>query len=277
MVHRYRINSRRLMGPDDEILTGATVSYMSGNTMVTATRTFNQLVDLKHITLPVLLNFEPTDYSDLIDKWVFDETQRVIGKIKDGETIKYVNTNNLEIEFRFLDTTTNQYQSTVDYTPVGFTTDEFNTNGFTKSYYRLYFYDSSSGETNNLLFTEDIGTKQDLKINTTPIPKFPLKRLYWYQDDEQMFNNFTDRTVYMEAKFFNAKTGKIHKFINVPTTNTTQISINDYSNPSNREWRYSPIRLINPNNSLGNYRFQPINGVGGNTSNKITMSEFILS
>ena len=80
----------------------------------------------------------------------------------------------------------------------------------------------------------------------------------------------------MEARFFNAKTGQVQTFYNLPITFTTPIGISPYSSVNNRGWRTSPIQIINPNNSVGEHRFKPLVAGGTNTTT-ITMSEFILT
>jgi len=278
MIHRYQINRRRLLGPNRSIVSAATTTWISGETLnniqnksVTNSIEFDQEIYNKNIVIPIELKFEPMDYSDIIDKWVDDETQRAINKIEDGEKVKYTSyIPNLEIEFRFLDRNTNQYSNL--YNSNGFNTPyDFKLNRFKKSYFRLYFYDSNTGETANLLFTEDI----DVIDNDAAV--FPLKRLYWDRDDSLMFNSFTNRTIYMEGRFFNANTGQIQTLYNLPTSFTSPIGIDTYSDTNNRGWRTSPIQLINPNNVNGDHRFMPVQGVGGTTAIKITLSEFILT
>jgi hypothetical protein len=271
MVHRYVINKRRLLGPNNQLTSGATTTLVNGNETSTNSVTFDQQVYSKRITIPIELKFEPMDNSDKIDSWVNSETQNVINKILDGEKIKYISTNkDLTINFRFLNKNTNTY--TTDYSGGGFTLpDEYKLNRFKKSYFRLYFYDSNDGEKSNLLFTEDLPVIE----NTEAV--FPLRRLYWDRDDKIMSNTLTNRVIYMDARFFNAKTGQVHTFYNLPTSNTTPIGITTYSDQNNRSWRTSPITLINPNSRGGEFRFTPNNGVGGTHSHDITLSEFVLT
>jgi hypothetical protein len=290
MVHRYVINRRTLLGPNDELVSASTTTWVSGVTLtsqwsnsntfptlnnptnypspliektVSNTVKFDQQINNKSLVIPIELKFEPMDNSDLIQDWVNSETQRAINSITDGEKVKYISVNrDLEIEFRFLNKDTNTY--TNNYGGIGFDLpNEYKLNRFKQSYFRLYFYDSNSGETANLLFTEDVPVIQ----NT--VAKFPLTRLYWDRGDVLMNNSYTNRVIYMNAKFFNAKTGQVQSFYNPPTTVDTPIDVNTYSDISNRGWRTNQITLINPNNSNGEFRFT--------TSNKITLSEFILS
>lgn len=298
MIHRIRLNRKRVLGPNGQVVSANTTTWVSGSTLtqqwtnsneyptlgnpngypspmsetnVTNTVPFNQKLYSKSIVIPIELKFEPMDYSDIIDDWVGSETQRVINQIQDGEKVKYISDKieGIDINFRFLDKITSGY--TTEYQAAGFTIpDEFKTNRFKKSYFRLYFYDSNNSETANLLFTEE------LPVTQISDATFNLKRLFWDRDDELMFNNLTNRVIYMEARFFNAKTGQIQTFFNPPTTFLTPMGISSYSNTNNRGWRTSPIELINRNNRNGEYRFRPL-VVGGTNATAITMSEFILT
>ena len=76
----------------------------------------------------------------------------------------------------------------------------------------------------------------------------------------------------MEARFFNAKTGRVNRFINPPTTITIPPKINQVD----QDWRSSELLIINPKNNNGNYRFRVVDGIGANTDNTITLTEYIL-
>jgi hypothetical protein len=306
MIHRVTLNRRRLLGANYDLVSGITTTWVSGETLdtqwtnanqyptvgnpsnypppitptnVSGSTIFNQNLYNKTLTLPLELKFEPTDYSDNIDSWVGSETQKAINSILDGEKVQYISSiqTGITIEFRFSDRTT-QPQTVIgpytsSYTSNGFVIPtEYTLNKFNKSYFRLYFYDSNTGETANLLFTEDLPVKQ------TETATFNLKKLFWEKDDVIMNNTFDNRTIYMEARFFNAKTGQIQTFYCPPASVPSPIGIDTYSLTTNRGWRTSPIILINPNNSNGEYRFTtPTNNIGGTTPLKITLSEFILT
>lgn len=274
MVHRFKIRIAKptnttvnVKPPFNQLLstlnTSTPITYLTSGTTVSSN-------NYKHITLPIQVEFNPTDYSDLIDNWSYMETRKAINKIENGETIKYTNYPGITINFRFMDKTTNTYSNT--FTSAGFTSDEirFKRNNFKKSFFRLYFYDSNSGGTQNLLFTEDLG------VNLVDVPQLPLDRIYWLRDDDFFFNVIQDRVVYMEARFFNAKTGVVSRFMNLPTSITSQINVTTYSDVNNHDWRTSPIRIKNPNGNLGNRNFEVIPGVGANTVTTITMSEYVL-
>jgi hypothetical protein len=235
---------------------------------------FDQEIYNKTITIPLELNFEPMDYSEDVDNWVGSETQKAINKILDGEKTRYISAilTGVTVEFRFTDKSVVNGPYTSSYNANGFVLpQEFKTNRFNKSYFRLYFYDSNTGETANLLFTEDFPVEQEANA------KFVLKTLWWNREDELMENSYDNRRIYMEGRFFNAKTGQIQTFYNPPTTKLSPIGVSEYSNTNNRGWRTSPIVLINPNNASGEYRFQVVPTIGGNELEKITLSEFILT
>lgn len=302
MIHRIQLNTRRLFGVDYDLTTGATTTWISGETLntqwtnsnqyptqgdpnnypplmtptsVSGSVMFNQTLYNKTLTIPLELKFEPTDYSEDIDRWVGSETQKAINSILDGEKVKYTSRvqTGITIEFRFSNRNGSQPGPyTSEYNANGFDLPaEYSLNRFNKSYFRLYFYDSNDGETSNLLFTEDLLVERADKAS------FTLKRLFWDKDDVVMTNTLLNRVIYMEGRFFNAKTGQVQTFYCPPTTINAPIGILQYSNISNRGWRTSPIELINPNNSNGEYRFRTINNVGGTTTEKITLSEFILT
>jgi hypothetical protein len=244
-------------------------------TQVSGSSIFDQTLYSKGITIPLEIKFEPIDYSEDIDGWVDSETQKAINDILDGEKIKYISTiqTGITIEFRFSDrlTPTQPGPYTSSYTSNGFILpNEYKLNRFNKNYFRLYFYDGNDSETANLLFTEDLPLEQS--TNAT----FVLKRLYWETDDIIMDNTFNNRTIYMEGRFFNAKTGQIQTFYCPPTTVGSPVGISTYSDINNRGWRTSPIVLINPNNNSGEYRFTT-SPIGGTEYEKITLSEFILT
>ncbi len=251
-------------------ITGITNNFISSGNAI------NPNTNYKNITIPINTHFNVVDYSEDISGFVDRETKKSINKIFDGEKIKYRSEkyNGIKVKFRFYDKDTNTYDSTSltnGYISAGFEEDEINIkNNFKKSFFRLYFFDSNDSRSQNLLLTEDIDTFDSLK------PEFILDRIFWFKNDELFLETTDNRSVYMEARFFNAKTGRVNRFINPPTTITIPPKINILSiNPS---WRSSEITILNPfappNN--GNYRFRVEAGIGANTFNTITLTEYIL-
>jgi len=230
----------------------------------------------KSINIPINTEFFPIDNGETIQNIVSQEEKNAINPTFDGETIKYTFNNisansnqGLLVQFNFWNASASTYD--ISYSATGFTTLEVNKNMnvFKQSFFRLYFYDSNSGDTNNLIFTEDIN------VFDTTKPIIPFNRLYWLRNDDYFVKNNTNRTVYMDARFFNAKTGKVNRFIN-PNLPATPLSVISYSDPNNRSWRTSEISIINPKLNNGNYNFNPIVPSGANTPMVITLSEFIM-
>jgi len=237
----------------------------------------------KSITIPINMGFYPVDYGDDVQDIVLAERKKAINPTFDAETTKYTYTDNilansgqgLIIQFRFWNSTASTF--TTSYTAADITPLDINKrrNGFKKSFFRLYFYDTNSGDTNNLIFTED------LDVDGTTQPILPFNRLYWLRNDEYFIQNGNNRIVYMEASFFNAKTGKVHRFINPnvigpPNYINTPLTINQYNNTSTRDWRTSAIELINPKLNNGEFNFRPRVPFGANGPTVITLSEFIM-
>jgi hypothetical protein len=259
-----------------------TFKSVTGNTFSINEAGINNFDAYKSIVFPINTDFFPVDYGEDVQDIVLSERKKAINPAFDAETTKYKFSNilanvgvGLLLNFRFWDMISNSY--TVSYAANGITTTDVNnhTNGFKKSFFRLYFYSTNSGDTNNLIFTED------LNVEGTIQPTIPFNRLYWLRNDEYFVNNNNNKIVYMEARFFNAKTGKITKFINIPLSITNSftgapISVNQYKNNANRSWRTSAVELLNPKLNNGEYNFRPYTPFGANTPTVITLSEFIM-
>ncbi len=241
---------------------------------VTSGDTINPTLNYKNITFPIEVNFDVTDYGDEINNFVKSEQKKAINKIVDYERVKYASEPypSIELNFRFFNKDNTQYDDnnlTGGYTLAGFNEDEINKkNNFKKSFFRLYFFDSNDTMSQNLLLTEEIDVFQSKK------PKFNFSRIFWLKEDELFLNGNNNRIVYMEARFFNAKTGRVHRFMNPPASITNPIAISNLKN--NQEWKTSQIIIFNPKNTNGVYKFKTVNGVGANTQNTITMTEYIL-
>lgn len=238
----------------------------TAQTITTTGTTLNEAS--KSIVLPLNLNFTPVDYGDNVNNFVEAEVKKSVNPIFDAETIKYTFAesnvgNNLTISFKFW----NGQSLGSSYIDAGFTDTEvrIRKNNFKKSFFRLYFYDSNSGDTSNLIFTED------LDIGETNQPTINLNSLYWLRNDEYFIKNNNNRLIYMDARFFNAKTGKILKFINLPSSVNMPLSIQNYSDPNNRFYRTFVMEILNPKLNGGYYQFKPVNN-----SNAITLSQLVM-
>ncbi len=236
--------------------------------------TINPTLNYKNITFPIEVNFDVTDYGDEINNFVKSEQKKAINKIVDYERVKYASEPypSIGLKFRFFDKDSTQYDDnnlTGGYTLAGFNEDEINKkNNFKKSFFRLYFFDSNDTMSQNLLLTEEIDVFQSKK------PEFNFSRIFWLKEDELFLNGNNNRIVYMEARFFNAKTGRVHRFMNPPSSIMNPIPISNLK--INQEWKTSQILIFNPKNTNGVYKFKTVNGVGANTQNTITMTEYIL-
>jgi hypothetical protein len=250
--------------------------YTSGaNTLISSGNTIYSENNYKNITIPIDIKFNIVDYSEDINSFVEDEKQKSINPIIDGEKIKYVSEYypSIKLKFRFYDKVNNLFDTlnlSQGYELAGFLPEEINIkNNFRKSYFRLYFYDSNNIKNQNLLLSEDLDLFNSYK------PEFSLDRIYWLKKDKFFTNNLlNNRRVYMEARFFNAKTGRVHRFINTPTSVDSPLSISTLANQPT--WKHSDLLILNPNINNGKYHFRVVNGIGANTTNTITMTEYIL-
>ena len=268
---RYKIQQYPSLGqsttPNN---TGDTETFLitSGNTIVQPNRLF------KNISFPIENNFMEVGQEVDINRWVNKEVKKSINPISNGERVKYKSNiyPNIDLKFRFYDKTTNSYDDinlTNGYESAGFLSSEINIkNSFKKSFFRLYFFDSNDIKNRNLLSTEDI----DVFGSSKPI--FKLDRIYWFQEDDYFVDNTNDRIVYMEAKFFNAKTGEVVRFFNPPSSQGTPVKMNILAN--NNDWRTSKIVILNPTNNNGYYNFQVGVNSGANTNTTITLTQYRL-
>lgn len=224
-----------------------------------------------NISMPPSTSFTQLGLNETIDDLVAIETNDSLNPFRDEEQIAYrpYDVGGVNINFRFLNRNTNTYQQ--DYSAAGFdTVTGFTQNSFTKSYFRLYFYDENSPENRNLMLFEELDT-----INTTQ-PTFNLKRIFWNRNDV-LFNKTNDnRNLYIIGRFFSALNGKVYDFYNLPLSYTAPIDITQYS--QNSDYWTSPIVVYNPKNNNGNYNFAVLPQLitSGNTTNTITLTERVI-
>jgi hypothetical protein len=226
--------------------------------------TINSELNYKNITIPINSSGMDTDNSDTLNKYIKKEAKKLFNPIKDGERVKYKSEASTEIRFY-------SYNSTDFYTSVGFQPSDFTKNNFKKSFFRLYFYDSNDVKTQNLLLTEDIN------ISGSVESIFDFNRLFWLKSDDLFIDvNNSERIVYMTANFFNAKNGKVYRFINPPTTQSQPLDINVLN--QNSEWLSVPVKIINPKTNGGKYQFKAVSDVGATNTfgDEITFTEYKL-
>ena len=222
-----------------------------------------------NISIPITKTNTQVGLGEEINRLVDIETQKKINPYQDDEQIAYKATdiNGFEINFRFYDKSTSTFQPS--YEAAGFnTTTGLTKSSFTKSFFRLYFYDNLDPQSRDLVLFEE------LDVIGTTTPTVNLKRIYWFRNDPEFIQTNSNKTFYIIGRFFNALTGKVHDFMNLPLTYTSPITITDYSQNSN--WWASPVLVINPKNNNGNYNFTPVPFAGANTNNTITLTEQVI-
>lgn len=222
-----------------------------------------------NISLPMSMFHTTVGINESINNLVQKEVEARITPFQDGEQIAYKTTelNGFTINFRFLNKLTNTFESS--YIPAGFDVNTGLTkNSFTRSFFRLYFYDSKEFEKRNLLLFEE------LDVTGTITPTLKLNKIFWFRNDPDFIETNNNKTFYVVGRFFNALTGKVHDFMNLPLNYTTPINITQFS--QNDDWWSSPVLIINPKNNNGNHNFSVIPFVGANTTNEITLTEQII-
>jgi|694.fasta_scaffold06763_17 hypothetical protein len=247
--------------------------------LISSGATIDPKYNYKNINIPVNLKIEPADYSDDINSFIKREKLKSINPIIDGERVKYLTTDYqpITINFRFYNKNSDSFvppgtNTGEGYQAAGFLPSEIGLkNNFKKSYFRLYFYDNNDTKTQNLLLTEDISTYG------STIPSFNFSKIFWLKNDP-VFSSTTiiNRRVYMEARFFNAKTGRVHRFINTPLSVSFPVNISILAN--NQSWKSSKILILNPKLNNGNRYFEIDQSLplGANTTNSITFTEYVL-
>lgn len=189
------------------------------------------------IIVPIQMNWDFCGQDQAIDEYEADVIKEVIGFGYDFEVDRFPHavepaTNKTEINYEFYfysgGSVTTPTSWNGSYFSEGFTANEiyYFTNDFTKSFFKLDFYDTIDDKRQTNYLTVIIPTQQGYKVpallNTTPVfiksPKFTLDYvgdkegffMYWLKNlDFQPINTF-----YMTAKFYNAKTGQFTKMMN---------------------------------------------------------------
>ena len=194
----------------------------------------------KQINIPVQLSWDYLGLDMAIEEYEGEVVTEVIGIGRDFEVSRFAHapatgstdTTEVNYEFYFYSGGSMDIESNwrINYLSEGFTTQEvfYYTNNFSNSFFKLDFYDTSDEKKQTNYVTIIIPTQQGLTMDTimqrTPVtikkPKFILN----YVGDKEGFffywlkkRTFLDiSTFYMSAKFYNAKTGKFTKMMNMP-------------------------------------------------------------
>ena len=181
--------------------------------------------------LPINLSNENTKYND-DTVFIESEIQKSINPIVNLEKEAYEPMTSYTMQFKFF--TNNSY--TTNFGGVGFTEPKFQTkNSFKKSLFLFEFYDALNSP-NNMLFTTTVGVNPspangkgvDL-IGNTPQPSLTVNQIkndlyliFFNRDFSSLKNIKTEGgkkyvSLYVKSMFLNAKTGKVHYFMNIPT------------------------------------------------------------
>jgi hypothetical protein len=227
---------------------------------------FSEVVE-KGLNIPIEMNWDFMGRGMAIDEYQEKTSREVLNLDKDFEVARFAHSdktdpNNLtktdiNYEFYFVNTAVTATniataQWGVDYRTQGFSPKEiyYFTNPFKKSFFKLDFYDSpfQSGQTNYVTIIlptqQGLTTKANVGFQTNvdiKIPKFKLDFvgdkegffIYWLKNRD--FLNIP--TLYMTAKFFDAKSGIFIKMMN---TRQRDISVIPPSNQNPSFFNFKP-------------------------------------
>jgi hypothetical protein len=211
----------------------------------------------REINIPIEMNWDFVGRTDSIEMYEDEVLENIIGVAEDFEILRFAhaphgNNNKTEIFYEFYfysgDNTTLGTSVPSDwatsYLSEGFTSDQiyYYRNPFTKSFFKLDFYDTRDSATQSNYFTIIIPVQQGFTETASISPsvpsvqiKKPIFKLDYVGDKEGFFiywlanKNFLDLdTFYMTAKFFDARLGVFVKMMtttqaafNATTTTTT--------------------------------------------------------
>jgi hypothetical protein len=197
----------------------------------------------KYINLPVEIKWDFLGQDDSVDKFEGEVVKEIIGSIDDYEVGRFAHqpydTNtktDIKYDFHFFSgtdiNTSVDSEWVVSYIPEGFTPQEvyYFTKPFTKSFFKLDFYDTKNPISQKNYFTIIIPVQQGSTENVQMSPFKPnvdIKKpsysldyvgdkegffLYWLRNSDYLNID----TFYMTAKFFDAKLGVFVKMMNSP-------------------------------------------------------------
>ena len=252
----------------------------------------------KQITIPIEIKWDFAGQDQSIDKYEDEVVKDVIGEGYDFEVSRFPHdveptTNKTEINYEFYFysggslTTPNSWNNS--YLSEGLTVKDiyYYSNDFTKSFFKLDFYDTVDDKKQTNYITVIIPTQQGYKVNsmlnTTPvnikIPKFTLDYVgdkegfffYWLKKLDFLSIN----TFYMTAKFFNAKTGKFTKMMN---ESQGSLSPSETYNFDSIKYFYYRVVFNYVNQTYSIFRFDPTNtslNLRVGTTTPITWYEYV--
>lgn len=256
------------------------------------------------INLPIEIKFDGLGREDLVRQYEDDVLEQIINPVEDFEVTRYshnewLDSNNEKktsttYSFNFFDRSKNITSTTIadnglwvsdynyidpavfsTYSGITFTDKEvyYYANSFSRSFFKLDFYDSVKSENQQIYFTIIIptqqGRKESVDIGTVSVPNVvDIRRptfdldfvgdkegyfIYWLKSREYInINDF-----YMSAKFYNAKTGEFTRMMNRP-----QSSLSQKFNFDKEEYFYYKVSL-----DVNNYEYEVFNTYG--TQNRV--------
>lgn len=222
-------------------------------------------VDNQFINIPIEMKWDFSGRQDSIEEYQEKMVNEVLGLPYDFEIARFSHkefqneTTELNYKFNFFDNSVSVTSSTqsnwvLDYTPQGFSDSElyYFEKPFTKSFFKLDFYNTDDEKTQQLYFTIILpvqqGLTQSVIVNPTignanvKIPDMVLDYIgdkegyyiYWLRD-----RNYIDiDTFYMSAKFFNAKKGFYSTMLNTPQSSITP---NPFNFQSSKYYYYKVV------------------------------------
>jgi hypothetical protein len=257
----------------------------------------------KQINIPIELKWDLYGREDSIDTWQAKVIEDVIGQPKDFELARFYNKaypnsseTNVIYNFNFYSGFSNMFDTApetkwgLSYNPLGFTNNEiyYTVNSFTKSFFKLDFYDSNDKTNQRVYFTIILPANQSADFQAViseyipPVnisyPKYVLDFInqkegyfmYWLNS-----RDFYDLdTFYMSCKFFNGKTGQF-----ISMTNKCQgsniLSSNRF-NFDSKKYFYYKVKL-----NYNDFTYQIFDYTSGtdvrvgNTQNPINWFEYL--
>ena len=212
--------------------------------------------DDKYINIPIEIKWDLIGQDDAIEKYQEDVVEEIVGFPGDFEILRFAHDSydngsktDIKYDFHFFGDvngnvpanpsnlvqqfTTNSTFWYKSYIPEGFLTTEiyYYVKPFTKSFFKLDFYDTKDTISQTNYFTVIIPVQQGFTVSGTvssllpdvqiKIPSFKLDYvgdkegffLYWLRDKD-FYNGLN--TFYMTAKFFDARLGIFVKMMNKP-------------------------------------------------------------
>ena len=250
----------------------------------------------KYIDLPVELKWDFYGRDDSIDEYQRDVIEEVIGTATDFEILRFAHDSygvneqtRLNYDFYFFDnnnpvTTSVPADWVNSYLSEGFTVPQlyYFENPFSKSFFKLDFYDTNTGTTQTNYFTAILpvqqGATESVSISTYS-PNVDIKKpsmtldyvgdsegffLYWLRKLE--FIDLT--TFYMTCKFFDARLGVFVRMMRTP-----QASLPNKFLFNESEQFYIKVELDYTNNTYKLYDVITNNRIG--VGNPINWYEYV--